>query len=155
MLRLLPLCEVTMELMKNMKIKTYSELIMILTFEERFEYLKIGGRIGEQTFGSDRYYNQRFYRSAEWKRVRNEIILRDNGCDLGCPDRPIPGKIIIHHLNPIIIDDIDLGSEYLLNPDYLICVSHNTHNALHYGDKSLLPKDPVERRPYDTCPWKG
>lgn len=155
MLRLLPLCEVTMELTKNMKIKTYSELIMIPTFEERFEYLKIGGRIGEQTFGSDRYYNQRFYRSAEWKRVRNEIILRDNGCDLGCPDRPIPGKIIIHHLNPIIIDDIDLGSEYLLNPDYLICVSHNTHNALHYGDKSLLPKDPVERRPYDTCPWKG
>lgn len=128
---------------------------MIPTFEERFEYLKIGGRIGEQTFGSDRYYNQRFYRSAEWKRVRNEIILRDNGCDLGCPDRPIPGKIIIHHLNPIIIDDIDLGSEYLLNPDYLICVSHNTHNALHYGDTSLLPKDPVERRPYDTCPWKG
>lgn len=125
------------------------------TFEERFEYLKIGGRIGEQTFGSDRYYNQRFYRSSEWKRVRNEIILRDNGCDLGCPDRPIPGKIIIHHLNPIIIDDIDLGSEYLLNPDYLICVSHNTHNALHYGDKSLLPKDLVERRPYDTCPWKG
>lgn len=125
------------------------------TFEERFEYLKIGGRIGEQTFGSDRYYNQRFYRSSEWKRVRNEIILRDNGCDLGCPDRPIPGKIIIHHLNPIIIDDIDLGSEYLLNPDCLICVSHNTHNALHYGDKSLLPKDPVERRPYDTCPWKG
>lgn len=155
MLRLLPLCEVTMELTKNMKIKTYSELIMIPTFEERFEYLKIGGRIGEQTFGSDRYYNQRFYRSAEWKRVRNEIILRDNGCDLGCPDRPIPGKIIIHHLNPIIIDDIDLSSEYLLNPDYLICVSHNTHNALHYGDKSLLPKDPVERRPYDTCPWKG
>lgn len=148
-------CEVTMELMKNMKIKTYLELIMIPTFEERFEYLKIGGRIGEQTFGSDRYYNQRFYRSSEWKRVRNEIILRDNGCDLGCPDRPIPGKIIIHHLNPIIIDDIDLGSEYLLNPDYLICVSHNTHNALHYGDKSLLPKDPVERRPYDTCPWKG
>lgn len=138
-----------------MKIKTYSELIMMPTFEERFEYLKIGGRIGEQTFGSDRYYNQRFYRSSEWKRVRNEIILRDNGCDLGCPDRPIPGKIIIHHLNPIIIDDIDLGSEYLLNPDYLICVSHNTHNALHYGDKSLLPKDPVERRPYDTCPWKG
>lgn len=155
MLRLLLLCEVTMELTKNMKIKTYSELIMIPTFEERFEYLKIGGRIGEQTFGSDRYYNQRFYRSAEWKRVRNEVILRDNGCDLGCPDRPIPGKIIIHHLNPIIIDDIDLGSEYLLNPDYLICVSHNTHNALHYGDKSLLPKDPVERRPYDTCPWKG
>ena len=141
--------------MRNMKIRTYSELIKIPTYEERFEYLKIGGRIGEETFGSERYFNQRFYRSSEWKSIRNKIILRDNGCDLGCSDRPIPGKIIIHHINPILIEDIDQGTEFLLDPEYLICVSQNTHNAIHYGDISLLPKDPIERRPYDTCPWKG
>lgn len=150
------LCEDTMELMTLMrKIKTYTELMSLPTFEERFEYLKIGGRIGEETFGSDRYINQRFYHmSREWKLCRNGIILRDNGCDLGCPDRPIPGKIIVHHLNPLIIDDFDQDTEFLLDPEYLICVSHNTHNALHYGDKSLLPKDPIERKPYDTCPWR-
>lgn len=139
----------------TMKIRTYSELATIPSFEERFEYCKIGGKIGDETFGSDRYYNQRFYTSKEWKQIRNAVILRDNGCDLGCPDRPIPGKIIIHHLQPIIIDDIDQSTEYLLGLDNLVCVSQNTHNAIHYGDKTLLPKDPVERKPNDTCPWKG
>ena len=137
-----------------MSIKTYSELITLPTFEERFSYLKLGGLVGEETFGFDRYINQRFYRSREWKEVRDFIIVRDNGCDLGMEGYEIEGKIYIHHMNPILVKDIVTKSELLLNPEYLICVTHNTHNAIHYGDESLLVTAPVERRPNDTCPWK-
>lgn len=135
-------------------IKTYKELIQLPSFEERFEYLKLNGSIGKDTFGFDRYLNQKFYRSREWKQLRDQVIVRDNGCDLGIEDRQIFGKIIIHHMNPICIDDIVSASRFLLNPEFMICVSHDTHNAIHYGDISLLPKDPIERRPNDTCPWK-
>lgn len=136
------------------KIRTYSEMIQLPTFEERFEYLKLGGKIGTDTFGFDRWQNQAFYRSAEWLRVRNKVILRDNGCDLGITDREIGQHIIIHHMNPITVEDIKLATDILLNPKFLICVSHETHNAIHYGDVDLLPKDFVLRSPNDTCPWK-
>ena len=135
-------------------IKTYSELITLPTFIERYNYLRLGGRIGEDTFGFDRYMNQKFYRSAEWKRVRDYVIVRDAGCDLGIEDREIMGKILIHHMNPIRPKDIYYGTDFLLNPEYLICVCHNTHNAIHYGDDSLLITEPIERTKYDTCPWK-
>lgn len=135
-------------------IKTYSELIALPTFEERFRYLRLKGSVGEDTFGFDRYLNQVFYRSVEWKRVRDQVIIRDNGCDLGVEGREIYGKILIHHMNPINVKDIQTASEFLLNPDYLICVTHATHNAIHYGDENLLMKDPIERKPNDTCPWR-
>ena len=135
-------------------IKTYSELITLPTFIERYNYLRLKGNIGEDTFGFDRYLNQKFYRSVEWKRVRDYVIVRDNGCDLGVEDREIMGKILIHHINPIRVKDIYYGTDFLLNPDYLICVSHNTHNAIHYGDEGLLIPEPITRTPYDTCPWK-
>ena len=135
-------------------IRTYRELVQIPTFEERFEYLKLNGSVGQDTFGFDRYVNQRFYRSREWKRLRDEIIVRDNGCDLGIEDREIFGRIIIHHMNPIAMEDILDSTDLLLNPEYMVCVAHDTHNAIHYGDASLLPKGPIERRPYDTCPWR-
>ena len=135
-------------------IKTYSELIDLPTFEERFRYLRLKGAVGEDTFGFDRYLNQVFYRSAEWKRVRDQVIIRDNGCDLGVEGREIYGRILIHHMNPITIKDIRTASEFLLNPDYLICVTHATHNAIHYGDENLLIKAPIERTKNDTCPWK-
>lgn len=135
--------------------KTYSELIAIPTFEERFRYLKLNGTIGEETFGFDRYLNQAFYLSEEWKRFRREIIIRDNGCDLGIDDREIGGMIIIHHLNPITMDDIlKRNIDVLLNPENAICVSHLTHQAIHYGDESLLITAPVERSKNDTCPWR-
>ena len=137
-----------------MGIKTYSELISLPTFEERFRYLQLKGFVGKDTFGFDRYLNQNFYRSAAWKRVRDQVIIRDNGCDLGIEDRLIYGKVLIHHMNPINIRDILDLSEYLLNPEYLICVSHATHNAIHYGDEDLLIKEPVIRTKNDTCPWK-
>lgn len=137
-----------------MNIKTYSELILLPTFEERFEYLKLRGSVGRDTFGHDRYLNQIFYTSKEWKRLRDEIIIRDNGCDLGIEGREIGGKIYIHHLNPLGANDILTRSEYLMNPEYLICVSFETHNAIHYGDINLLPRDPIERKPNDTCPWR-
>lgn len=135
-------------------IKTYSELIRLSTFEDRYRYLAMHGTVGKDTFGADRYFNQKFYRSSEWKRIRNYVIVRDNGCDLGIEGRDILGKVIIHHMNPFTIDDMtgDDAME-LLNPEYLICVSHDTHNAIHYGDESLLPEIFVERRPNDTCPW--
>ena len=135
-------------------IKTYSELITLPTFIERYNYLRLKGTIGEDTFGFDRYLNQKFYRSVEWKRVRDYVIVRDNGCDLGVEDREIMGKILIHHINPIRVKDIYYGTDFLLNPDYLICVSQNTHNAIHYGDEGLLIPEPITRTPYDTCPWK-
>lgn len=134
--------------------RTYKELIEFKTFKERFDYLKLNGMVGNDTFGFDRWLNQRFYKSAEWKHIRNFVILRDNGCDLGLAGNDISGKILIHHMNPISIDDIENRSDFLLNPDYLICVSHNTHNAIHYGDSDLLLKVPLQRTKNDTCPWK-
>lgn len=137
-----------------MKMRTYRELSRLNTFEDRYKYLKLNGSVGEDTFGFDRWINQQFYRSAEWKRVRDIVIVRDNGCDLGDPDRPIYGRILIHHMNPIRKEDFDENPDYLLNPDYLVCVSHNTHNAIHYGDESLLQKEWTPRKPNDTSPWK-
>lgn len=138
-----------------MKILKYSELIEFDTFEERFDYLKLGGSVGEETFGSYRYLNQRLYSSREWRSLRDEIILRDNGCDLGIPDREIHGKILIHHLNPVSRDDIVHADRSVLDPENLVCVSYDTHQAIHYGDMSLLLSLPKERTPNDTCPWKG
>lgn len=137
-----------------MKIKTYSELITLDTFEERFRYLRLDGTVGVDTFGFDRIFNQRFYTSTEWRRVRDEVIFRDNGCDLGVRGYEIGGKIIIHHINPIGLDDLDRHSDLLLNPEYLITTTHATHNAIHYGDERLLITAPVERSRNDTCPWK-
>ncbi len=137
-----------------MTIRTYSELITIPTFEERYDYLRLGGKVGEETFGFDRYINQLFYRSKEWKSIRDRVITRDNGCDLGIDGREIYGKILIHHMNPITKDDILQRSEYLLDPEYLITTIKNTHDAIHYGDRSLLITSPVERSRNDTCPWR-
>ena len=137
-----------------MSIKTYSELIILPTFEERFKYLQLNGRVGDDTFGFDRYINQKFYRSAEWKRIRDYIIIRDNGCDLAVDGYEIHGRILIHHMNPITISDIKFSTEYLMNPDYLICVTHNTHNAIHYGDEKQIITGPIVRKKNDTCPWK-
>lgn len=139
-------------MMKN--IRTYNELTALATFEERFKYLKLSGVVCEETFGFDRYLNQVFYRSQEWKRLRDSVIIRDNGCDLGVEGHEIWGKIVVHHMNPISIDDIRFSTTYLLNPEYLICVSLPTHNAIHYGDENHLVGAPVERSPNDTCPWK-
>lgn len=134
--------------------RTYRELSRLKTFDERFEYLKLGGIVGEATFGFERYLNQMLYNSSEWRRLRNRIIVRDNGCDLGLEGYEIHGIIIVHHMNPINADDLKSFSEDVFNPENLICVSLDTHNAIHYGDKSLIPQMPVERRPGDTCPWK-
>ena len=139
--------------MKKM-IRTYSELIKLKTFKERFEYLKLDGIVGEETFGFDRYMNQIFYKSREWTSVRRAVIIRDNGCDLGVEGYEIHGKILIHHMNPINLSDIVHKTDELLNPDYLITTVLSTHNAIHYGDASLLPALPIERRANDTCPWK-
>lgn len=135
-------------------IKTYSELVKLPTFEERYKYLRLSGRVGEDTFGFDRYMNQNFYRSTAWKRIRDEVIIRDDGCDLGIEDRIIQGKILIHHMNPITDRDILGLTDILLDPEYLICVSHTTHNAIHYGDEGLLIPNPIARAKNDTCPWK-
>lgn len=143
--------------MKNQKIiRTYSELIRLPTFEERFEYLRLDGKIGEETFGFDRYLNQILYTSNEWRLLRNHIITRDDGCDLAMPDREIPDgvKIFIHHMNPIAKEDILNRSEFLLNPEYLICTIKNTHDAIHYGNEEILYKDPIIRFKNDTCPWR-
>ena len=137
-----------------MSIRAYSELILLPTFEERFKYLQLNGRVGDDTFGFDRYINQIFYKSADWKRIRDQIIIRDNGCDLALEGYEIYGRILIHHMNPITAKDIGLNTEYLMNPEYLICVTHNTHNAIHYGDEKLLMKGPVVRTKNDTCPWR-
>ena len=135
-------------------LRTYSELITLPTFEERYRYLRLKGSIGEETFGYDRYLNQKFYRSTEWKRIRDFVIVRDNGCDLGIEDRPINSRILIHHMNPITLNDIRYATEALMNPEYLISVAHVTHNAIHYGNEDLLVKGPIVRMPNDTCPWK-
>lgn len=140
--------------MITMTIKSYSDLIALPTFKERYQYLRLKGSVGVDTFGFDRYLNQNFYRSAEWRRIRDHVIVRDNGCDLGIEDRMIPGRILIHHMNPITEKDIIHRSEILMDPEFLICVSHNTHNAIHYGDESLLIPELVVRTRNDTCPWK-
>ena len=137
-----------------MNIKRYSELILLPTFEERYKYLQLNGVIGDETFGFDRYINQMFYRSQEWKQVRDYVIVRDNGCDLGIEGHEIRGKILIHHMNPIGIKDIQQVNKILLDPEYLITTMLPTHNAIHYGDESLLVTDPIERSKNDTCPWK-
>lgn len=135
-------------------IKTYSELIMIPTFLERYQYLKIGGRVGEETFGYDRYLNQTLYRSPEWKRFRRDMILRDNGLDLAHDDYEIVGKILVHHIDPITPKDVIRRDPKIFDPENVVCVSLNTHNAIHYGDESLLMLDPIVRTKNDTCPWK-
>ena len=135
-------------------IRTYTELSRLPSFEERYRYLRLTGQVGKETFGFDRYLNQVFYRSQRWKRIRDEVILRDNGCDLGVECYEIHGRIIIHHMNPITLEDIERESIYLLDPEFLICTVHNTHNAIHYGDENLLITAPIERTKYDTCPWR-
>lgn len=135
-------------------IRRYSELIKLPTFEERFEYLKLDGRVGKMTYGSDRIFNQAFYHSKEWRDFRNKVIARDNGCDLGIEDREIFDKLIVHHINPMTIRDLEEGGEELFDMENFICCSHNTHEAIHYGDSSLLVKTEfVERRPGDTILW--
>ena len=137
-----------------MSIRTYSELITIPTFEERFEYLQLKGSVGKDTFGYDRYLNQVLYRSPEWKRLRNQIIIRDGGCDLACDGYDIYNKVLIHHLNPITVEDVLIRSRKVFDPDNLVCVSHSTHNAIHYGDVDLLVTGPIIRTKNDTCPWR-
>lgn len=140
----------------TLKTLTYSELITLLTFDERYNYLKLVGVVGADTFGFDRYLNQRFYRSVEWKRARDFVIARDMGCDLGIPGREIQDKIYVHHMNPMSVKDIVDGDTHIINPEFLITVSFDTHNAIHYGDERLLHrKDLIVRSQNDTCPWKG
>ena len=149
-------CAVIVEIVMQMQmnIKTYSELITIPTYEERFEYLRCNSAVGKETFGFDRYLNQVLYNSMDWKRLRRQIIIRDNGCDLALEGYTIYGKIIIHHINPISLDDIMKERSIVFDPENLVCVSFNTHNAIHYGDASLLSTGPIERTPNDTCPWR-
>lgn len=137
-------------------IKTYSELIRLPTFEERLDYLKLRGKVGEETFGFERIFNQKFYTSVEWRQLRNAVILRDQGCDLAIPDREILGEpVFIHHINPIMLKDIDERSENLLNPEFLISTTFHTHQAIHYETRQpAMPRFGMERAPNDTCPWK-
>lgn len=138
-------------------IRTYTELIKLPTFEERYEYLRLNGKVGEDTFGFDRWINQDFYTSREWRKFRREIISRDLGCDLACKERPfLPGEVVtIHHMNPIDVNDIVNATDFLMNPEYVIATSDNTHRAIHYGDKSLLKQfEPTIRIANDTCPWR-
>lgn len=135
-------------------IKSYSTVILLPTLEERFNHLKLSGKVGAETFGYDRYLNQILYHDPEWRRIRNDVIIRDNGCDLGVEDYEIKGRILVHHINPITIDDVKLRRYCVFDLDNLICTSHDTHNAIHYGDVNLLPKNPIERKPNDTCPWR-
>lgn len=143
-----------MTMSSSTTIRTYSELAGLQDFMARYEYLRLGGQVGRETFGFDRYLNQRFYHSGEWQSIRDFVITRDLGCDLGIDGYLIHGRIYIHHMNPISVRDIRDYTDYLIDPEYLICTTHNTHNAIHYGDSSLLIVEPVERRPYDTCPWR-
>lgn len=135
-------------------IRTYTELITLPTFEERLKYLKLHGEVGDETFGYDRYLNQLFYRSPEWRMLRNQVITRDYGCDMALPEFEILDKIVVHHMNPIQKEDVLEHSEILMNPEYLVCVSDSTHRAIHYGDESVLFYEPVERRPNDMIPWR-
>lgn len=135
------------------KIRCYKDLRRLATFEERFDYLSLGGVVGRETYGFDRYINQAFYRSREWADIRDRVIVRDNGCDLGFPGREIHSRVYIHHMNPMVAGDIIHSNPDILDPEYLICVTHQTHNAIHYGDKSKLQKLYVERKPHDTKLW--
>ena len=138
----------------SMNTKTYLECIQLLTFLDRYRYLQIGGFVGKETFGYDRYLNQILYRTAEWKRFRRDMILRDNGCDLGCEGYEIFGNILVHHINPITVEDVVNRNPCIFDPNNVICTSLNTHNAIHYGDETNLITEPVVRKPNDTCPWK-
>ena len=135
-------------------IRTYSELCKLKSFEDRYNYLRLHGQVCKETFGFDRYLNQIIYKLPEWKSVRDKVIVRDCGCDLGMEGYEIQGKIIVHHMNPITMDDIINKRDWIYDPEFLICTVHNTHNAIHYGDENLLFKGPVVRTPNDTCPWK-
>ena len=137
-----------------MIIRTYSELSKLKTFEDRFQYLRLDGIVGEETFGFDRYLNQILYQSDEWKRRRRDIIIRDNGCDLGFEGFEVHGRILIHHINPITVDDIVNRNPKVFDPENLILTSHNTHQAIHYGNEDLLIRAPIERSKNDTCPWR-
>ena len=137
------------------KLRTYTELSKLKTFEERFEYLKLDNVVGEETFGFDRWLNQQFYKSKEWRRIRDYVIARDCGCDLGSPDHEIiDERILIHHINPITKEDIINNTDFLLNPEYLITTINNTHQAIHYGNDEMLVKAPVTRYKNDQCPWR-
>lgn len=135
------------------RIRTYREIQRLMTFESRFDYLSLGGVVGESTFGFDRWLNQRFYRSREWRDVRDEVIFRDDGCDLGIHGYEITSDLLVHHMNPLSASDIEQGKSLLLDPNFLITTSRQTHNAIHYGDKSLLPKPLIARTPGDTRLW--
>lgn len=139
-------------------IKTYSELILLPDFRSRFEYLMLGGEVGQETFGFERYLNQAFYHSREWRHARDFVIVRDSFdgevCDLGCPDHPIFGRVYVHHMIPLSIEDIEKGSDILFDPEFLICTADLTHKGIHFGDYSLLPEDYTPRTPNDTCPWR-
>ena len=137
-----------------MKLKSSRNLILLPTFEERYEYLKLSGVVGESTFGFDRYLNQEFYTSKEWRQFRYKMIARDEGCDMGHPDFPIGGRVILHHINPLLVEDFENSSDALFDPDNVICVSEATHNAIHFGDETLLPAEPIIRTANDTCPWR-
>lgn len=137
-----------------MSIRTYSELIALPTFEERYQYLRLDGRVGKETFGFDRWLNQRFYKDPEWRSIRDDVIIRDNSCDLGIEGRDIRSLIIVHHMNPITQEDILERRSILLDPENLICVTDRTHKAIHYGNEELLDKGPIVRTKNDTCPWK-
>ena len=139
---------------RTSNIRTYHDLIQIPSFLERYEYLKIGGVVGETTFGYERYLNQMLYSSRKWKDARNRVLIRDDGCDMGLADYPIGDKIYVHHMNPIAPEMVEENDPVLFEPEFLICVSYQTHNAIHYGDKSLLPQEPIQREPNDTCPWR-
>lgn len=135
------------------KVRSYSELRLLDTFEERFEYLSLRGVVGEETFGFDRWINQEFYTSLEWRRARQGVILRDMGCDLGIPGHEIPKWLMVHHMNPLTVQDLEAGDDWIIDPEFLICTSQRTHNAIHYGDASLLPRPYVPRKPGDTALW--
>lgn len=150
----LKLFETTLVKVIRMSIKTYSELCTIATFEERYDYLRLGGRVGEDTFGFERYLNQKFYQSTEWRHFRDSIIVRDFGCDLGLTGYEIHGPIYLHHLNPLTVSDLKNRADALMNPENVICTSFTTHQAIHYGDRNLLPQPLILRTRNDTCPWK-
>lgn len=136
-----------------MRIRRYSELRRFETLEDRFQYLRLDGDVGRSTFGFDRYINQKFYQSSQWKHARQMVIVRDMGCDLGVRGYEINGGLVVHHMNPMSIDDIVHGEDWILDPDFLICTTTNTHNAIHYGDETLLKREFVERKPGDTKLW--
>lgn len=136
------------------RFRSYSELIKIPSYEGRYEYLKLGQSVGDMTFGGHRWLNQRLYRSKKWKEIRDRVILRDDGCDMACDGYDIHGRIIVHHMNPLTIDDIINATDSVFDMENLICVSFDTHNAITYGDATLLRRCPIIRRPNDTCPWK-